>query len=283
MLRNILGKRYLISLPFMGYSGLLSNSLVAERKLIEKAILIGKKYEVQYIELRQFHPVSLIETNKNNYVSPILRLQANENEVLQGLIKARLRSKIRQSIRKGVKTFYGTQYIDDFYHIFVNTMHRLGTPVHPKSLFIKIAEVFPNDVIFLIAKVKNIVTSGMVLFNFENRILSNPWASSLLEFSRFQANVGMYWGAIKYGCHNGFEYFDFGRSTIDAGTYNFKKQWGTKPQPLYYQYVMLKTDNIPVVNTVGNKYEKAIELWRRLPYGFTRSFGSRVVKYLPEL
>ena len=57
-----------------------------------------------------------------------------------------------------------------------------------------------------------------------------PWASSLREYFSLCPNNLLYWEMIRWGCKNGYQRFDFGRSSPDSGTYRFKKQWGAKEE-----------------------------------------------------
>ena len=283
LLKNILGKKFLVSMPFLSFSGLLADSVDVENILIQKARFFGEKYNVQYVEFRQLNELSAVNIKKDNYVNPVLELDADYEKVWMGSLNAKVRNQVRQSFRRGVSVGFGIEYLDDFYDIFAKTMHRLGTPVHPKTLFLKLVEVFKDKINLAVAKVGKDLSSGMILLNFDNKILSNPWAASLSEFQTYRPNNGMYWEAIKFGCLNGFRYFDFGRSTINAGTYKFKRQWGPEQKPLFYQYILLNSKEVPQTDAVNNKYEKVIEIWKQLPFGFTKSYGSRLVKYLPEL
>ena len=80
-------------------------------------------------------------------------------------------------------------------------------------------------------------------------------ASSLRQYNRLCPNNLLYWFAIKKACERGYEIFDMGRSTIDSGTYNFKKQWGAYPVSLNYQYFLNKGNKVPVVDAHNNKYQ----------------------------
>lgn len=283
LLKNIIGQKFLVSLPFMSYSGLLTDSAEAEHKLVKKAKAIGEKYSVRYIELRQTQPVAGMDVTKEGYLCPMLKLNRNDDKVWMGSLNAKVRNQVRQSFRRGITVASGDHYLDDFYRIFARTMHRLGTPVHGKSLFLKMKEIFKEDMIFMVAKFEKQVVAAMILLNFDQRILSNPWAASMFEYRDLRPNNGMYWEAIKYGCGNGFQYFDFGRSSLKAGTYKFKRQWGPEQKPLYYQYVLTDGASAPQMDEADNKYEKIIHIWQQLPYGFTKTCGPQVVKYLPEL
>jgi hypothetical protein len=49
-----------------------------------------------------------------------------------------------------------------------------------------------------------------------------PWASSLREFFSLCPNNLLYWEMIRWGCENGYQRFDFGRSSPNSGTITSK-------------------------------------------------------------
>ncbi|MCG8604723.1 GNAT family N-acetyltransferase, partial [bacterium] len=112
---------------------------------------------------------------------------------------------------------------------------------------------------------------------------SEPWVASLREYNRIYVNNALYWHAIKYACEQGFERFDFGRSTVGCGTYKFKEQWGAKPIQLHYQYYLNRAKEVPIVDAINNKYQTIIDMWKKLPLTFTNFVGPKVVQFLPEL
>jgi lipid II:glycine glycyltransferase (peptidoglycan interpeptide bridge formation enzyme) len=46
----------------------------------------------------------------------------------------------------------------------------------------------------------------------------------------------LYWEALKLAIATGDKLFDFGRCTIDSGTYRFKNQWGAQACQLHWDY-----------------------------------------------
>ena len=62
-----------------------------------------------------------------------------------------------------------------------------------------------------------------------SNMMEIPWASTIRDYNRFNLNMVLYWEVLKLSCEQGCDAFDFGRSTIDATTYKFKKQWGAQP------------------------------------------------------
>ncbi len=106
-----------------------------------------------------------------------------------------------------------------------------------------------------------------------------PWASSLREYFSKCPNNLLYWEAIQYGCVRGCKWFDFGRSSIGSGTYEFKRRWGAEPKQLYWQ-VLGKNGDGGTVSAANPAYRLISELWKRAPVRVTKLIGPRIRKYL---
>ena len=197
-------------------------------------------------------------------------------------ISSRNRGKIRKAEKNKINFHSGLRHLDDFYNIFSINMNRLGTPVYPKSFFKNIIKTFYDNIEILVLKKDNKIIACMFLFKFKN-IISEFWVASLEQYNRIYVNNLLYWKAINYACENNYEWFDFGRSTKNSGTYRFKVQWRAIPLQLYYMYIFNKTNKMPQVDSINNRYEVFINLWKKLPYRITNCLGPKVVKYLPEL
>jgi len=118
-------------------------------------------------------------------------------------------------------------------------MRDLGSPVHSKTLIQNVIEEFTDQFKIILVYKGNQPVACSIIVGFKD-ILQNPWASALRQYSRLSPNMLLYWAMLEHGCDTGYEYFDFGRSSPDEGTYKFKKQWGSKPKPLHWQYIYLK-------------------------------------------
>ena len=108
-----------------------------------------------------------------------------------------------------------------------------------------------------------------------------PWASTLREVNKIGVNMFLYWEVLKYSIEQGFKTFDFGRSSVDSGTFRFKKQWGAKPKQLYWYYWMRDGGELPQLNPNNPKYQLVIKLWQKLPLALTKLLGPMIVKNLP--
>jgi hypothetical protein len=81
--------------------------------------------------------------------------------------------------------------------------------------------------------------------------------------------------------HNGYRWFNFGRSTKNTGTFRFKQQWGAREKPLYYHYWLGSSNELPGHSPSNPKYAMAISTWKHLPVPVTRWLGPLIVNKLP--
>ena len=91
----------------------------------------------------------------------------------------------------------------------------------------------------------------------------------------------MYWEVLKFAISENYTYFDFGRSSVDSGTYRFKKQWGSEPKQLYWHYWLASGGELPALNPNNPKYKLAINMWQKMPISLTKIIGPHIVKNLP--
>jgi len=93
----------------------------------------------------------------------------------------------------------------------------------------------------------------------------------------------LYWTVISEAITKGAKVFDFGRSTLNEGTYNFKKQWGSQPAPLHWASYINGVQQ-DVLDISKSKPREFVEhIWRKLPLAFVNFVGPRVRKFVSLL
>jgi hypothetical protein len=90
----------------------------------------------------------------------------------------------------------------------------------------------------------------------------------------------LYWHMLETAVTERYTAFDFGRSTRDGGTHQFKQQWGAVSFPLHWEYVMLKGSTPPEAGTSNPRMAVFIELWQRLPLGLANALGPRLIRHI---
>lgn len=304
-LKHFLFGNSLISIPFFDMGGVLSDDDETKKALILEAIQLGEKLKVDNIELRHTEPLSWIEESSklkaqsskqsaiNNELSAInwvsqtrshkvrMLLDLPESsEILMKSFKSKLRSQINKPLKEGLTSKVGGfELLDDFYEVFSINMRDLGSPVHSATLINKVLKEFPEQAKIVIVYKGDQPVACSVVVGFKDT-LQNPWASALREYSRLSPNMLLYWTMLEYACDNGYTYFDFGRSSPDEGTYKFKKQWGSKPNPLHWHCIYFKDEPADSETSEKSKFDKAIHYWQKLPVWATKILGPKIRKHI---
>lgn len=279
-MKSALFGKFLVSLPFFNYGGMLCSAEGTAELLLDESRKILKDLRGEYAELRHLgNSVSGLETREHK-VTMILDLEKDEDAQWKSL-DAKVRNQVRKSEKSGLKSIVGhIELLDGFYEVFCRNMRDLGTPVYRKNFFRNILEIFPDTTrIISVMLGEKTVASGMLTWFKDS--LEVPWASSISDYREMCPNNLLYWEAIRFAIRNGYGKFDFGRSTPGEGTYRFKKQWGALPYQLYWQYLLKDGEQLPELNPKNPKYELAIKVWQRLPLAVTNVLGPRIVKYIP--
>jgi FemAB-related protein (PEP-CTERM system-associated) len=272
--------RYLVSLPYFNYGGMLSDGDEISEYLCQESRKVLEGLHADYVEFRHHDvPLSGLAT-KQHKVTMILDLKENDEEQWRTL-DAKVRNQVRKAEKSGLEAVSGhLEMLDGFYEVFCRNMRDLGTPVYGENFFRNILNNFPDTTRIISVKLEGKTVASGILTWFKGS-LEVPWASSIKDYREKCPNNLLYWEAIKFAIRNGARKFDFGRSTPGEGTYRFKKQWGAKPVQLYWQYLLAKGKRLPELNPSNPKFSLAIKLWQQLPVAVTKAFGPRIVKNIP--
>jgi FemAB-related protein (PEP-CTERM system-associated) len=209
----------------------------------------------------------------------VLDLPVSADTLLKSF-KSKLRSQIMKPVKEGVKAkIGGIELLDDFYQIFSINMRDLGSPVHSMRLIEEVMQGFGTLSRIIIVHKENKPLACSLVVGFKDT-LENPWASALREYSRLSPNMLLYWTMLEYACGEGYRHFDFGRSTPDEGTYQFKEQWGATPQPLNWQTIALNGKSLEEDQSERSGFDRAIEYWKKLPVPVTRVIGPMIRKHI---
>jgi FemAB-related protein (PEP-CTERM system-associated) len=158
-------------------------------------------------------------------------------------------------------------------------VHRLGTPVFAKRYFAILREAFgPECEVLTITRAGRVVSSVMS-FYFRDEVL--PYYGGGTDEARDCAgNDFMYWELMRRACERGIRVFDYGRSKLGTGAFDFKKNWGFEPQPLHYRYRLVRSHRVPEHNPLNPRYAMFIRMWQRMPLALANVLGPHIVRGL---
>jgi serine/alanine adding enzyme len=279
-LKSVLFGDYFVSMPYFNYGGALADSAdIAEMLMSELGRIAGSLGSAS-VEFRDTEPRGANWPVKASKVAMILELPPSLEDIGKA-IGSKKRSQVRRPLRENPQVVRGRHdLLDDFYDVFAENMRDLGTPVYSKAFFRDILDATGERSTIIVIRLQGKPVSAAFLLGFRHT-LEIPWASTLREVNPISMNMLLYWEVLGFAIERKYRFFDFGRSTQDAGTYRFKQQWGATPRQLYWHYWLAPGSELPQLNPDNPKYRLVIAAWQRLPLWVTRLIGPAVVKNLP--
>lgn len=279
LFRGRLFGRFVVSMPFLNYGGVVADSSESARALLDAAVAITQELGGRHLELRHTRRLFDALQPRHHKVAMRLALQPTADAQWNALDR-KVRNQVRKADKSGlVVERGGDELLADFYDVFARNMRDLGTPVYARRFFDEVVRVFPARTRVLCVRHEGRPVAASIVFQHRGT-MEVPWASALREANPLCANMRLYWEMLQLAIERGCRIFDFGRSTPDEGTYHFKKQWGAEPVPLVWEYWTPGTP-VPDLSPKNRKFAAAIALWQRLPVGLTRLVGPSIVRHIP--
>ena len=281
LVQSMLFGKFLVSLPYLNTGGPWASDQSVASALVTRACDLADEHDVRYLELRLEHPVEhpRLTVCRTEKVHMRLKLPASDPE-LDASFKSKLRSQVKKSNEHSLTIEWGRfALLDDFYRVFAINMRDLGTPVFSKRLFKAILIAFPDEAELCIVRINAIsIAAGLLVHS--RGVSEVPSASSLRAYNYTNANMWMYRNMLKRAIERGSHTFDFGRSSVDSGTYKFKSQWGAVPCPANWQYYVRK-GSADEMRPDSEGKQKLVRIWQRLPVALTRLIGPQIIRGVP--
>jgi FemAB-related protein (PEP-CTERM system-associated) len=269
------------AMPFCVYGGPVANSDAARAMLDQAAHELAQQLGVGHLEYRgmqRVHPDDPAWHTKELYVT-FRKEITGDDETNMNAIPRKQRAMVRKGIKLGLRGEVDTN-VDRMFEAYANSVHRLGTPVFPKKYFALLQQVFGDE-----CEVRTIVTednrlvAAVLSFYWRDEVV--PYYGGGMDLAREVAgNDFMYWNLMQAAAARGCRIFDFGRSKLGTGAYDFKKNWGFTAQHLPYEYKLYGSDALPDNNPLNPKYQLFIKMWKKLPLPLANFMGPYIVRNL---
>ena len=275
--------RFGVSLPVSDHSGIVTADADATAALLAEIEALRARHGLRHVELRHLTlPEGLGGLATSDHKLTMQLALPETADALWEQLKAKVRNLIRKGEKEGL-TYRagGAELLSAFYPVYARNLRDLGTPCYPRSLFDAWFAEFPGAARIHLAELPaaGVVAGGFTFAHADRQQI--PFAASLREHRSISPNMFLYWEMLKASIDAGLRCFDFGRSTRDAGTHRFKKQWGAQERPLPWSYVLAEGGEVPQLRVDSPRLQLAISCWQRLPVGLATWLGSRIVRQLP--
>jgi FemAB-related protein (PEP-CTERM system-associated) len=269
------------AMPFCVYGGVAATDDDARAMLDGAAHELAQKLGVGHLEYRgmqRAHPGDASWHTKELYVT-FRKEITGDDEANLNAIPRKQRAMVRKGIKLGLKGVVEDN-VDNMFTAYAHSVLRLGTPVFPKKYFALLQKTFGDE-----CEVRTIYTAddqlvGSVLsFYWRDEVV--PYYGGGMDLARSVAgNDFMYWNLMQAAASRGCRLFDFGRSKLGTGAYDFKKNWGFEATPLPYEYKLYGSSQLPDNNPLNPKYQLFIKVWKKLPLPVANFMGPFIVRNL---
>lgn len=264
--------------------GLIADNDQAARGLVDRAIELVKQANAQYLLIRDsrhdWYLPQLVTTA--NHCTFVTSLSPDEDEVWFR-IRKKERKQIEKAVARGVEISTSAEVTAEFFQVYCEAMHAKGTPPYSRKLFTTLLDTFPSKFILHSVRANGHIAAGGFIAPF-NDTVHCTWAAVPPQSYSLNASHLLLWEAMRYGCENGLQWADLGRSLRDSGSFRFKSHWGAEVQPLYQHYYLNTISEAPEVGAARQKNATARLLtksWQHMPLWLTQRVGAQLRKRVP--
>lgn len=273
--------RALVSSGFAVDGGILAEDQEAAEALADACWNLAQRLSCTTAELRGGElPKNGWTLKEGAYLGFSKALEADDEAQL-GAVPKRHRAEIRKGLENDLTVEVGSDsdLLDIHYRLYAENVHRLGTPVFPKSLFAQVLAGFGNDAdIALVSKGGVPLTTVLSLYH--NGACMPYWHGAALAARAMRSNEVGYFRLMRHARQRGCTIFDFGRSKVGTGPAAWKKTWGWEGVPLAYA-VRAEAGHEPRdINPLSPQYRRKVELWKKLPLALANAVGPFIARGL---
>jgi FemAB-related protein (PEP-CTERM system-associated) len=282
-MRTFLFGDLLASTPFCVYGGAVAVTAEAAAALEAHAIELQRRIRAGALEFRRREaPDSGWTTRPPLYFTfrkPITSF-ADDARGMEKNIPRKQRAEVRKAINRFGLSSVSNSDADRLHQLYAESVRNLGSPVFPRRYFRLLVEAFPHDHDVTTVLHEDRAVSAVLNFHFRDEVLPY-YGGGTREAREVSANDFMYWEVMRRAHRErGATVFDFGRSKLGTGAFDYKRNWGFEPQSLNYCYQLGEGARIPDNNPNNPRYRLLIAAWKRLPVPVANLLGPPLVRGL---
>ncbi|MGZ9032306.1 MAG: FemAB family XrtA/PEP-CTERM system-associated protein [Burkholderiaceae bacterium] len=276
--KSVLFGHALVSLPFAERAGVASMEPAAVAPLHARALALAEALGAQHLELRNIVRREPQWPEQDLYVSFRKVLSGNHDQNMQA-VPRKQRAMVRRAAGRGLRAEIDPD-TRRFFRLYADNMQRHGSPAFSRRYFDELLRTFGGDseILSILDEGGRSVSSALT-FYFRDQALPY-YGGDLMVARQLGANDFRASELMRRAAERGARLFDNGRSKRGTGSYDFKCNWGFKPEPLHYEYALLKRDAVPQNNPSNPKYRAPIAIWQRLPRSVADWLGPYIARDL---
>lgn len=268
----------LISTAFCVYGGPLANDAGTAMALREAAVAEMDRLRADRVEFRfrQASGADWLQVG-DRYATFRRPLDPDPDKNLLA-IPRKQRAVIRKSVTGGLIAECDDE-VDRLHRVYGESTRNLGSPVFPKRYFQALMDEFGDQAEILTVLDRDRPVASVLSFFFRDEVLPY-YGGGVMSARSSGANDFMYWQVMRRAAERGCRLFDFGRSKVGTGAYDFKKNWGFAPEPLIYEFKLRAGSLLPDTSPINPRLQRYVEAWKHLPLPVTNFIGPRLIRGL---
>lgn len=268
----------LISTAFCVYGGPIVSDEESAAALDDAARSLAGELKADYVEYRCRRPSGRDWPSEAALYATFRKRLGADPEAAFAAIPRKRRAELRKALTFGLELVDDAD-LDAFHRLYARNMHRHGTPAQPRRWFEALKRSFGTSCECLLVVRGGAPVSGVLSFRFGDAVL--PYYAGASDQARdLRANDLMYWELMRRSAERGGGEFDFGRSKVGTGAFAYKRSWGFEPEPLHYEYLLLRREELPRLNPLNPRYRLLVGLWKRLPFALANLIGPPIARGL---
>ena len=268
----------LISNAFCVYGGIVASDEEARKALELECVRLAGDLKVDRVEFRSVQPAQPGWTRKDGLYVTFRKAIVPDVDANMKAIPRKQRAMVRKGISNGLISELDSG-VERVHEIYAESVRNLGTPVFSKRFFEALKKEFSAACDVVTVTHLGEPVASVMNFYFRDEVLPY-YGGGTAKARDLAANDFMYWEVMRRASERGVRLFDFGRSKVGTGSYNFKRYWGFEPTPLAYEFKPIGRQEIPDINPLNPKFGPLIALWRRMPLSLTKLIGPPIVRLI---
>ena len=198
---------------------------------------------------------------------------AGPEKLLQGLPRD-TRYAVRKSLKAGLDWTEDLS-LDEFYEIYAQSVHRLGTPVFSKDMFTALqSRISRSSAGYLACAKGTTAIAGVLLFSISRPGDAVLWRGAAGILQRFSQQLHVL-EPDRAELPRGIPGFSIsGGASGERVRFSSSRSWSMQvTESLPYRYHLVRAKEVPQLSPVDQKFQLPISLWKKMPFAWTKIIG----------
>ena len=269
---------YMATAPYADYGGVYVGGDRVGGETVDQLRSLLESSRARYLLIRTKDPVFL-DVPDVRIDTSCFTFKLDLTPGIDAIWNRTIDNKKRNLIRKAMKKDWnvregGLDLLDDFYKVVCVCWRDLGTPTHGKEFFrALISNFLPAIRVFVFYDGQTPVSAGLAYVLDKGLSI---FAFTLNRYKKLCVNELLFWNVIQFGCRNGSEYLNMGRSHVDQGTFPYKISWGAEPVQIYNVYMLNR--GVRPLDLHSRSVQRMTSIWKQVPVPVANLLGPALIR-----